>query len=106
MRVLEVRFRPQLDEPLLIAGHLVWFGPLDDAPALIRPAPSREGTGTPDVFIAKLQYLVSSTAPDCFARLQQLCSRFWSFVEVVPAVLRRPPSAAERPMLKSWFRSG
>jgi hypothetical protein len=43
------------------------------------------GSGT---FLSKLAYLVSSTAPDCFERLQHLRSQFWSFVEVAPSALR------------------
>jgi hypothetical protein len=88
MRVLEVRFRQQLDGPQLIVGHLIWLGSLDREPALVRPAPALQDAGAPDAFLAKLTYLVSRSAPECFARLQQLRSRFWSFVEVAPAVLR------------------
>jgi len=103
MRVLEVRFRPQIDEPLLIVGHLVWYGGVDGEPALLRPAASLEGTDSSAVFMAKLEYLVSSTAPDCFERLQQLRSRFWSFVEVPPAVLKTEASGTQPTLVKSWF---
>jgi hypothetical protein len=105
MRVLEVRFRPQADEPFLVVGHLVWLGALDQEPALLRPAPTSEETGSPDAVVAKLEYLVSSMAPECFTGLQQLPSRFWSFVEVAPAAL----TAAGRTrssIVKSWLRAG
>ena len=104
MRVLEVRFRPEIDEPLLIVGHLVWLDEVDGEPALLRPAPSLDGTASSEAFVAKLQYLVSSTAPDCFERLQQLRSRFWSFVEVPPAVLKTEASGTQPTLVKSWLR--
>ncbi|HXU04723.1 MAG TPA: hypothetical protein VN903_27360 [Polyangia bacterium] len=89
MRVLEARFRPDLGSPFLIVGHLVWPGPPDREPAFVQPAPSAPDSATQRTFLSKLDYLVSSTAPDCFERLQHLPSRFWSFVEVAPSILRK-----------------
>ena len=89
MRVLEARFRPELDSPFLIVGHLVWPGPPNREPAFVRPAPSSLDSAAHRTFLSKLDYLVSSTAPDCFERLQHLPSRFWSFVEVAPSILRK-----------------
>lgn len=105
MRVLEVRFRPQVDEALLIVGHLVWISTRDRQPALLRRSASLECSGESEAFVAKLEYLVSSTAPDCFERLQRLKSRFWSFVEVAPAALRAATSGAPSAMVKSWLRA-
>ncbi len=88
MRVLEARFHPRLGSPFLIVAHLVWSERPTDAPPLVQPAPSlmlRAGAGT---FVSKVEYLVRATAPDCFHRLQRLRSRFWSFVEVAPAMLK------------------
>jgi len=89
MRVLEARFRPELDSPFLIVGHLVWLGPPDRKPAFVQPAPSPLDSASQRTFLSKLDYLVSSTAPDCFERLQRLPSRFWSFVEVAPAIVQK-----------------
>ena len=88
MRVLEARFHAEVDSPFLIVGHLVWLGSPDRKPAIVQPAPSLMREESPAMFLSKLDYLVSSTAPDCFERLQQLRSRFWSFVEVAPSILR------------------
>jgi hypothetical protein len=104
MRVLEVRFRQQANEPFLVVGHLVWLGSLDGEPALLRPAPTPEETGSPDAFVAKLEYLVSSMAPECFTGLQTLRSRFWWFVEVAPAALTGG-GRARSSIVKSWLRA-
>ena len=89
MRVLEARFQPELDSPFLIVGHLVWLGAPDRQPAFVQPAPSPLDSASQRTFLSKIDYLVSSTAPDCFERLQQLRSRFWSFVEVTPSMLQK-----------------
>jgi hypothetical protein len=91
MRVLEARFRPETSSPFLIVGHLVWLGAPEREPALVRPAPSLLRGETPATFMSKLDYLVSSTAPDCFDGLRRLQSRFWSFVEVAPSMLNGSP---------------
>lgn len=105
MRVLEVRFRPQLAEPLLIVGHLIWMSTRDRQPALLRRGAALDGAGDAAAFVSKLEYLVSSTAPDCFEGLQHLKSRFWSFVEVAPAALKAGPGDAPAAMVKSWLRA-
>ena len=89
MRVLEARFRRELDSPFLIVGHLVWLGLPDREPAFVQPAPSLMDGASSDTFLSKVDYLVSTTAPDCFEGLQQLRSRFWSFVEVAPSILSK-----------------
>lgn len=88
MRVLEARFRPETESPFLIVGHLVWLAQPEQEPPIVRPAPALLRDGGSRTFLSKLDYLVSSTAPDCFERLQHLRSRFWSFVEVAPSALR------------------
>lgn len=103
MRVLRVRFRAQLDEPPSVVGHLIWSGPLDRDPTLLRPAPSSDGAGSPDAFLADLERIVSSTTPHCFARLQQLQDRSWSFVEVAPTELRSATSTVGPAILKTWL---
>ena len=87
MRVLEARFHPNVGFPFVIVGHLVWSGRPERAPELVKPAVSLLLARSPSPFIAKVEYLVTATAPDCFERLQRLRSRFWSFVEVVPIAL-------------------
>ena len=82
MRVLEARFRSRGDEPFLVVGHVVWLGSPASEPSHVQPAPSLADQQGAAAFISKLEYLVASTAPDCFERLQQLGSSFWSFVEV------------------------
>jgi hypothetical protein len=104
MRVLEVRFRPQVAEPFLVVGHLVWLGSLDGEPALLRRAPTSEATGSSDAFVAKLEYLVSSMAPESFPGLLQLRSRFWSFVEVAPGALKTAGGGTQSSLVKSWLR--
>jgi hypothetical protein len=91
MRILEARFRTELESPFLIVGHLVWLGSAEDEVPVVHPAPSLVREGSSGTFVSKLEYLVSSTAPDCFERLQLLRSRFWSFVEVAPSALRDAP---------------
>jgi hypothetical protein len=88
MRVLEARFHPKVGSPFLIVGHLVWLGRPEHRPARVQPAPSLMTQSRPDTFLSKLEYLVSATAPDCFERLQRLQSRFWSFVEVAPVIVK------------------
>jgi len=83
--VLEARFRSRGDEPFLVVGHLVWLGTPASEPSHVQPAPALAGQEGAAAFISKLEYLVASTAPDCFERLQQLGSSFWSFVEVAGA---------------------
>jgi hypothetical protein len=82
MRVLEARFRSRSDEPFLVVGHVVWLGSPASQPSHVRPAASLADQEGAAAFISKLEYLVASTAPDCFEGLQQLGSSFWSFVEV------------------------
>jgi len=91
MRILEARFRPEQGSPFLIVGHLVWLGSLENEEPVVHPAPSLVRDGSSGTFVSKLEYLVSSTAPDCFDRLQLLRSRFWSFVEVAPSALLDAP---------------
>jgi len=82
MRVLEARFYPQRigDEDFIVVAHVVWDGD-HDRPS-VRPSPSPMGSQDPATMLAKLQFLVESSAPETFSRLKALKSQFWSFVEV------------------------
>jgi hypothetical protein len=91
MRVLEARFRPAVESPFLIVGHLVWSGQPEEEAPVVHPARSLMREGSSGTFLSKLDYLVSSTAPECFERLRRLRSRFWSFVEVAPSALTETP---------------
>jgi hypothetical protein len=90
MRVLEARFHPQpgASQGFVVVGRLVWKGDGRDRPT-VEPMPSTTLDTAPTNVLAKLEYLVTATAPDSFERLQSLPSRFWSFVDVTPAGRRR-----------------
>lgn len=86
--MLEARFHRQTGADFVVVGHLVWTGrPERDVPH-VRPAPSLALEPSPAMMLSKVQYLVEATAPTSFERLQHLRSRFWSFVEVPPAMLK------------------
>lgn len=88
MLVLEARFRfdtAEDAEPITVA-HVVWSH-ADDPHPVVQPSYSLQNRPGPATVLSKLQYLVEMTAPDSFARLQALRSRFWSFVDVSA----RPP---------------
>jgi hypothetical protein len=91
MRVLEARFRPAVESPVLIVGHLVWLGQPEEEAPIVRPAQSLMRVRSPGTFLSKLDYLISSRSPGCFERLRQLRSRFWSFVEVAPSAFKESP---------------
>lgn len=81
--VLEARFRFDAAEdaqPITVA-HVVWSHPTDPHP-VVQPSCSLQRHQGPATILVKLQYLVELTAPDSFARLQSLRSRFWSFIDV------------------------
>ena len=85
MRVLEARFHPhhqKAEQAFVIVGHVVWEEDVDSGRPMVQPAASLIHDGAPATMLVKLQYLVASTAPETFERLQTLKSRFWSFVEV------------------------
>ena len=85
MLVLEARFHsgPRDQAPSIVVGHVVWSDD-GDAHPIVRPASSLVNQDTPATLLSKLQYLVTTTAPDSFHRLQGLHSVFWSFVDVSP----------------------
>jgi hypothetical protein len=87
MRVLEARFHPgRSDEgAFIVVAHVVWDEDGAGGRPSVQPALSLIGSGTPATMLAKLQYLVSSSAPETFTRLKALKSQFWSFVEVAPS---------------------
>jgi hypothetical protein len=86
MRVLEARFHPQRSAEYFVVGHLVWQGRSErDAPT-VEPAAALTFEAEPPAILSKLRYLITATAPGSFERLQILRSRFWSFVEVTPAI--------------------
>jgi hypothetical protein len=88
MRVLEARFHRRNGAEFVVVGHLVWTGRPERELPHVRPAPSLLLEPSPTPMLSKLEYLVSVTAPAPFERLQRLRSRFWSFVEVPPAMLK------------------
>jgi hypothetical protein len=88
MRVLEARFHRQSGTDFVVVGHLVWVGRPDRDPPHLRAAPSLTLESSPTTMLSKVEYLVAATAPAPFERLQRLRSRFWSFVEVPPAMLK------------------
>jgi len=85
MRVLEARFYPQRigDEDFIVVAHVVWDRDRD-RPS-VQPSRSLIGSEAPATMLAKLQFLVESSAPETFNRLKALKSQFWSFVEVSPS---------------------
>ena len=86
MRVLEARFHPRSGSEFFVVGHVVWHGrPAREYP-VVQPAPLLVREAEPTAILSKLRYLVTATAPDSFEGLQNLHSRFWSFVEVEPAI--------------------
>ncbi|HVU52212.1 MAG TPA: hypothetical protein VHL80_16050 [Polyangia bacterium] len=85
MRVLEARFHPQprsAEEEFIVVAHVVWDRDRD-RPS-VQPSPSLMGSVAPATMLAKLQFLVESSAPEAFSRLKALKSQFWSFVDVTP----------------------
>jgi hypothetical protein len=84
MRVLEARFhRHQKATPeFVVVGHVVWDGDAGSDRPTVQPSSSLIDDGAPAMMFVKLQYLVATTVPETFERLQTLRSRFWSFVEV------------------------
>jgi len=88
MRVLEARFHSRSRADFVVVGHLVWTGRTERDPPHLRAAPALMGEPSPTTMLSKVRYLVAATAPAPFERLQRLRSRFWSFVEVPPAMLK------------------
>jgi hypothetical protein len=84
MHVLQARFHPEQNatKEFVVVAHLVWDGDAGSDRPTVRPAASLMVSGEPPTMLIKLQYLVETTAPDSFERLQTLKSRYWSFVEV------------------------
>ena len=84
MRVLQARFHPHQKVPqdFVVVGHVVWEGDVPADRPKVQPAASLMVSGEPATMLIKLQYLVATTAPESFERLQTLKSRYWSFVEV------------------------
>lgn len=83
MLVLEARFHPSPEDRsvVVIVGHIVWSDSADAHP-VVQPSRSLMQQATPETLLSKLQYLVTTTSPDSFDRLQGLRSQFWSFVNV------------------------
>ena len=85
MRVLEARFHSRQGggEGFIVVAHVVWSRDRDRPD--VQPSPSLMGSMVPATMLAKLQYLVESSAPETFTRLMALKSQFWSFVDVTPS---------------------
>lgn len=83
--ILEARFHagPSGQAPSILVGHVVW-STTDDTHPTVQPAQSLMSQASPSTLLSKLEYLVASTAPDSFRRLQGLHSAFWSFIDVSP----------------------
>jgi hypothetical protein len=88
MRVLEARFhsRNRGEDQIIVVAHVVWDRDRD-RPS-VQLSPSLMATTAPATMLAKLQFLVESSAPETFNRLKALKSQFWSFVDVTPSVPR------------------
>jgi hypothetical protein len=84
MRVLEARFHPQqkVAPEFVVVGHVVWDEDVATDHPTVQPSASLMQSSSPATMLVKLQYLVATTVPETFERLQALKSRFWSFVEV------------------------
>jgi hypothetical protein len=83
MRVLEARFHPQsARNDFVVIAHVVWQGDVvRDVPKL-EPTESLRVFGAPSTMLAKLSFLVATSMPEAFTRLQSLKSQYWSFVEI------------------------
>ena len=90
MRVLEARFHPRgrAQSDLVVLGYLVWRSPREQHP-IFEPARA----AVPELVRAKLEYLVETSGPDSFDRLQRLRSDYWSFT---PIAVTAQAAAAER----------
>ena len=79
MRVLEARFHPRgrTQPDLVMLGYLVWRSPREEHP-IFEPARA----AVPVLVRAKLEYLIETSAPDSFERLQRLRSEYWSFTPI------------------------
>ncbi|HEY8924087.1 MAG TPA: hypothetical protein VIU64_06875 [Polyangia bacterium] len=66
-----------------MVGHLVWAEGGDPTP-VIEPSPAIPHEESLPTLISKVRYLVETTAPDSFLRLQDLKSVYWSFLDVSP----------------------
>jgi hypothetical protein len=83
MRVLEARFHPHTGKGhFVVIAHVIWEGDVARAMPTLEPAASLRDFGAPSMMLAKLHFLVASSMPEAFTRLQVLKSQFWSFVEV------------------------
>jgi len=90
MRVLEARFHPRgrTQSDLVVLGYLVWRSPREEHP-IFEPARAV----VPALVRAKLEYLIETSAPDSFERLQRLRSEYWSFT---PISVTAPAASEER----------
>jgi hypothetical protein len=88
MRMLEARFRTGSGgaEEFILVAHVVWEE--DQGRPSVQPSRSLLAYPAPATMLAKLQFLVETSAPEAFTRLTALKSRFWSFVDVTPSVPR------------------
>lgn len=82
VRALEVRYHPKGEADYVVAGHLIWHGPVDQGFPILELSDSPPASAPRGHLRSKLAYLIRATRPASFARLQALRSHFWSFVEV------------------------
>jgi hypothetical protein len=88
MRVLEARFHPHQggEDGFIVVAHVIWEGDVANDSPMLSASTSLGECGSPTTILAKLHFLVASSTPDVFGRLQRLKSRYWSFVEVAPSL--------------------
>jgi hypothetical protein len=80
---LEARFssRSKDDDAFVVVGRVVWKDETSASPTVVPSAALAKGPSE-DPLLAKLRYLVDFVALGSFERLQNLPSKFWSFIDV------------------------
>jgi hypothetical protein len=81
-KVLLARFHPLADDSqIVVVGRVVCAA--DGAHLDAESLTGLHRFNAP--LLVKLRYLIERAAPDPFDSLRRLRSRFWSFVEIIPA---------------------
>jgi hypothetical protein len=80
---LEARFssRSNGDDAFVVVGRVVWKDETSASPTVI-PSAALAKEPSEHALLAKLRYLVDFVALGSFERLQNLPSKFWSFIDV------------------------
>ncbi len=86
MRVLEARFHPykKNGDRAVVIGRVLCDGRRAVVePARVEPSALNGASGFDlDAALAKLSFLVQTSVPEPFNKLQEIRSDFWSFVEI------------------------